>query len=154
MNDMRPWLRALAALLLVAGARPAFAEPAPGLDLPAYRGKIVLVDFWASWCGPCKLAFPAMARIAAHHAPHDLVVITVNAERQRAPGEAFLRRAQARLPVVWDTDGAITRTWSINDMPTTLVFDRQGKLRWRHSGFIATDERAVESQVSQLIAAR
>ncbi|WP_353230870.1 TlpA disulfide reductase family protein [Novosphingobium sp.] len=151
----RSALTALAALLLGCSATVAHADPradSAGLDLAKYRGKVVYVDFWASWCGPCKQAFPFMAQLSRKFRPADLVVITVDEERQRASGEAFLRKLQSTLPVVWDSDNAIGKAWAVNELPVTLMFDRKGKMRFRHQGFVAANTAEYENQIKTLIA--
>jgi cytochrome c biogenesis protein CcmG, thiol:disulfide interchange protein DsbE len=111
---------------------------------------VVYVDFWASWCGPCKLSFPFMAELARRH-HGDLVILTVNEERSREPGQAFIRQVQSRLPVVWDSDGSMGRAWQVNAMPTTLLFDRDGHLRYRHEGFLVEKKEEYIAQVDALI---
>ena len=143
----------LAALVLTLSATVASAEPA-SLDLAKYRGKVVLVDFWASWCGPCKQALPFVATLSRHYRPGDLVVITINEERQRAAGEAFLHQVQSNLPVIWDSAGSIGKIWTVNEMPTTLLFDRKGKMRFRHQGFVAGNTAEYHSQLDALIKER
>lgn len=126
------------------------ADPAT-LDLAAWRGKVFYVDFWASWCGPCRQAFPFMADLLQRHASQGLVVLTVNQDRARAAGEAFLRQVNAHLPVIWDADGNLGQTWRINAMPTTLVFDRKGGLRLRREGFQPQDAAATRDAVEKLL---
>jgi thiol-disulfide isomerase/thioredoxin len=143
-------LRGITALVLAFSATVASAEPT-SLDLAKYRGKVVLVDFWASWCGPCKLAFPFMAKLTHEYRPGDVVVITINEERQRAPGEAFLRQMKSNLPVIWDSAGTIGKMWNVNEMPTTLLFDRNGKMRFRHQGFVVDNAPEYRSQLDNLV---
>jgi thiol-disulfide isomerase/thioredoxin len=143
-------LMPLAALVLALTTAPVRAESG-ALDLAKYRGKVVLVDFWASWCAPCKQAFPALAKLSHDHRAQDLVVITINEERQRPAGEAFLRQVQSRLPVIWDSAGSIGKSWTVNEMPTTLLFDRKGKLRYRHQGFVAGSAAEYAGQIDALI---
>ena len=140
----------LAAFLLAFSATAGCAEPVT-LDLAKYRGKVVMVDFWASWCGPCKQAFPFMATLTHRYRPEDLVVITINEERQRAAGEAFLHQVRSSLPVIWDGEGAIGKVWTVNEMPTTLLFDRKGKMRFRHQGFVAANAPEYQGQLDGLI---
>lgn len=140
----------LGGLTLALCATAATATPA-SLDLGKYRGKVVMVDFWASWCGPCKQAFPFMAKVSRRYAARDVVVITVNEERQRTAGEAFLRQVQSRLPVVWDADGTVAKPWAVNELPVTLLFDRTGKMRFRHQGFVLANTAEYETQLDTLV---
>jgi thiol-disulfide isomerase/thioredoxin len=139
------WLTAFGTGLSIARAETAT------LDLAKYRGKVVMVDFWASWCGPCKQAFPFMAQMAHQYRAGDVVIITINEERQRSAGEAFLRQVESRLPVIWDITGAIGKSWSVNEMPTTLLFDRKGKMRFRHQGFTVDKSAEYQTQLDTLV---
>lgn len=138
---------------LIVNTLPAQAGTA-SLDLDRYRGKVVYVDFWASWCGPCKQSFPFMQSLAARHPASDLVVLTVNVDRQRTQADAFLRQVRSALPVVWDQQGDIAKTWKVADMPTSLVFDRNGKMRYRHQGFFPGKTGEYEAHISQLLRER
>jgi len=149
-----PLLATIRAALFALGtlglAATAMADPA-GLDLAKYRGKVVMVDFWASWCAPCKQAFPYMASLTHKYAARDLVVITVNAERHRAPGEAFLRQVRSTLPVVWDADASVVKAWQVNELPATILIDRKGKVRFRHTGFFLDKTPEYTAQIDSLI---
>lgn len=134
-------------------AAPALAGPA-ALDLGQYRGKVVYVDFWASWCGPCKQSFPFMQGLAARHPDGDLVVLTVNVDRQRPQADAFLRQVRSTLPVVYDQQGDLAKTWKVADMPTSLVFGRDGKIRFRHQGFFPGKTGEYEAHITQLLRER
>ena len=121
------------------------------LDLAKYRGKVVYVDFWASWCGPCKLSFPFMQQLAARYPAGDVAVVTINLDRQRPAAEAFLRLVRAALPVVYDPQGQLAKTWKVADMPTSLVFDRKGTMRFRHQGFFPGKAAEYEAHIAQLV---
>jgi len=138
---------------MVGMAAPALAGPA-SLDLGQYRGKVVYVDFWASWCGPCKQSFPFMQGLAARHPGGDLVVLTVNVDRQRPQADAFLRQVRNALPVVYDQQGDLAKAWKVADMPTSLVFDRDGKMRFRHQGFFPAKTAEYEGHINQLLRER
>jgi thiol-disulfide isomerase/thioredoxin len=127
------------------------AEAAASLDLAKYRGKVVYVDFWASWCGPCKLSFPFMQQLAARYAAGDLAVITVNVDRQRAAADRFMQQVRSSLPVIYDAAGDLAQAWKVADMPTSLVFDRKGAMRFRHQGFFPGKVREYEGHIAQLV---
>ena len=136
---------------LVAMAPIAARAEADALDLAKYRGKVVYVDFWASWCGPCKLSFPFMQQLAARYPAGEVAVVTINLDRQRPAAEAFLRQVHGTLPVVYDPAGNLAKTWKVADMPTSLVFDRKGSMRFRHQGFFPGKAAEYESHVAQLV---
>jgi len=127
------------------------AEAAALLDLAKYRGKVVYVDFWASWCGPCKLSFPFMQQLAARYPGGEVAVVTVNVDRQRAQADAFLRQVRSNLPVIYDAQGDLAQAWKVADMPTSLVFDHKGAMRFRHQGFFPGKVREYEAHIAQLV---
>ncbi|WP_298174307.1 TlpA disulfide reductase family protein [Novosphingobium sp.] len=145
----RAVLGGLAGMALAGLCTP--VEAAASLDLARYRGKVVYVDFWASWCGPCKLSFPFMQELAGRYPAGDLAVVTVNVDRQRGAADAFLRQVRSSLPVIYDAAGDLAQTWKVADMPTSLVFDRKGAMRFRHQGFFPGKVREYEGHVAQLL---
>jgi thiol-disulfide isomerase/thioredoxin len=151
--SLRPTRRALlgaCAALLAMAPMTVRAEP-DLLDLAKYRGKVVYVDFWASWCGPCKLSFPYMQKLAARYPAGDVAVVTINLDRQRPQAEAFLRQVRGTLPVVYDPQGTLAKTWKVADMPTSLVFDRKGTMRFRHQGFFPGKTAEYDGHIAQLV---
>ena len=130
---------------------PGPALAAASLDLAKYRGKVVYVDFWASWCGPCKLSFPFMQQLAARYPASDLAVITVNVDRQRTAADRFMQQVRSNLPVIYDAAGDLAQAWKVADMPSSLVFDRKGAMRFRHQGFFPGKVREYEGHIAQLV---
>ena len=139
-----------AGLALSLAAAPAPAQDG-GLDLARYKGKVVYLDFWASWCGPCKLSFPYMNRLAETHAGDGLVIVAVNVDRERAKADFFLSQVGNRLPVVYDPEGRQARRFNVKAMPTSLLVGRDGKVRYVHSGFFEAQIPAYESQIAELL---
>ncbi|MCA9488308.1 MAG: TlpA family protein disulfide reductase [Myxococcales bacterium] len=97
------------------------------------RGKPLLLAFWASWCGPCRAELPALAVWAKEHP--DVTVLAVNVDRDRAPAERFIKGVSFELPTAFDPDGHQLGSFGVESMPTTLLFDRQHQLSWRHTGY-------------------
>jgi thiol-disulfide isomerase/thioredoxin len=132
----------------VAAARPPgdAGEPAT-FDLERFRGSVVLLDFWASWCAPCAESFPWMADMARRHGPSGLVVVTVNLDEDRAEAERFLGDTDWPLEVVFDAEGRLAERFALRAMPTSLLWDRDGRLVERREGFrgeqAATYERTL-----------
>ncbi len=127
------------------------AEAAATLDLAHYHGKVVYVDFWASWCGPCKLSFPFMEQLTTRYPASDLAVVTINVDRQRSAADTFIRQVHSSLPVIYDAAGDLAQTWKVADMPTSLVFDRKGTMRFRHQGFFPGKVREYDGHIAQLV---
>ena len=158
--------RAVLCLVLACGLTPAVAvnvgEPAPDfalpradgstLDLSAYRGKVVVVDFWASWCGPCRESFPFLNSVHDRLAEQGLVVIGVNLDEARDEASAFLRKYPARFDVVYDPEGKSAMAFAVKAMPSSYLIGRDGRVRVRHLGFRASESAAFEQAIEQALA--
>jgi thiol-disulfide isomerase/thioredoxin len=146
----------IALLLVAALASPAHAA-APGdvapplalasatgepVSLEALRGKVVYVDFWASWCGPCKRSFPWMAEMQRKYGEQGFVVLAVNVDKKRADAERFLQSVPAPFTVVFDEAGRVPAAWNVRAMPTSVLVDATGRVVAVESGF--RDERKAE----------
>lgn len=127
------------------------ADSAPSLDLAALRGRVVLVDFWASWCTPCLASWPWLSDVQQRHGNDGLTVITVNLDEDPAALQHFLKRYPSSLPVVRDPTGALAAQWQLQTMPSSLLFDRQGTLRYRHNGFLQADISRYEDHLRTLL---
>lgn len=127
---------------------------APSLDLTAYRGRVVVVDFWASWCKPCRESIPWLNRMHRELGDRGLVVIGVNVDANRADAERFLRDVPIDFEVVYDAGGVLATRFEVPAMPSTFVFDRSGKLVQTHVGFRTTKRDARESELMKLLEPR
>lgn len=144
--------RRLIALLVISLAIPAAAisQASPGdLDLAKYKGKVVYVDFWASWCGPCQESFPWMSALEKRMPADDFVLIAVNVDHEREKADAFLRRVGGGVPVVYDSDGAIARKFGVKGMPSSFVIGRDGRTLFSHEGFFIEKEPTYEAHISE-----
>jgi cytochrome c biogenesis protein CcmG, thiol:disulfide interchange protein DsbE len=118
------------------------------LDLARYRGRVVLIDFWASWCAPCRQSFPWLNEMQAKYGERGLTVIGVNVDRERTEAERFLQQTPARFEIVYDPDGSLAERYELPGMPSTYVFGPNGELVGRHIGFrnAVREEREAELQ--------
>ena len=133
---MRRWSGAGLLAVALATALPALAaSPAAALDLAPYRGKVVLVDFWASWCGPCAASFPWMQEMVAKHGGEGLVVIAVNLDEDKAAAQRFLGGGYRSFHHVEDPAGALAEAYGVRMMPTSILYDREGRPTFVHEGF-------------------
>ncbi|MDP8983801.1 MAG: TlpA family protein disulfide reductase [Pseudomonadota bacterium] len=136
----------LALVLLCSGVR------AKDLDLTAYRGKVVYVDFWASWCAPCKQSFPWLDELVHEHASQDFVVIGVNVDKARDRAERFLNETRADFPIVYDPEGELATAYKVTGMPSGVLIDRTGHVRFQHAGFSEKQKGLYEQQLQTLLA--
>lgn len=126
---------AFAVALLLPVLLAAAPARAAGLDLSAYKGKVVYLDFWASWCTPCLQSFPWMNDLADNFKGRGLVVVAVNLDHHRGLAKAFLQQHPADFHVVFDPDGKLADQFHVETMPTSFLIGRDGKVHYVHSGF-------------------
>jgi thiol-disulfide isomerase/thioredoxin len=159
-------VRLLLALACTAPASMAWAlragEPAPPLvlldrsgelvSLEKLRGRPVYVDFWASWCGPCRQSFSVMNDLHARYAGQGLAVVAVNVDKSRADAERFLKQVAAPFPVVFDAAGITPQAWGVAGMPTAFLVDPQGRIVQIETGALEDRKAAVEGRIRALLA--
>jgi thiol-disulfide isomerase/thioredoxin len=136
------------AILISVAAVPAHAA---ALDLSAYKGKVVYLDFWASWCTPCRLSFPWMNQIQEIYGNKGLVVIGVNVDHDRELADEFLQANSAHFKIVYDSNGAIAGEYDFKDMPTSVLIGRDGKVHAVHNGFYPNREGSYAADISALL---
>ena len=158
-------MRGVLAALLLACA-PAFAleagAPVPSLTavrlghaqplpLQAYRGQVLYVDFWASWCVPCRLSMPALDALYRKHSSRGFAVIGVNKDNTLADAQRFLARVPVSFPLAEDGKDALARAFEVKAMPSGYLIDRRGTIRRVHRGFTAETAAALEREVEELL---
>jgi len=157
----------LAALLaaLVAVAWPAAATdgspPAPAfklanraggdMSLSDLKGQVVMINFWASWCGPCRQEFPALDQIYSKYKPMGFQMVAINVETEKADAERFLGKTPVSFPILFDPDNQVSGSYGVSAMPTTFLVDRQGRLRWQHRAYKPGDEAKYIEQIRQML---
>ena len=152
------WLFACAALAADVGAA------APGLSLPTasgetvaldkLRGKVVYVDFWASWCGPCRKSFPWMADMQKKYGTSGFTVVAVNVDKKRPDADKFLLATPAEFTVVYDPTGATPTAWTVKAMPSSFLVDAKGNVAFVESGFRDENVGELEGRIKSLLAAK
>jgi thiol-disulfide isomerase/thioredoxin len=119
---------------------------------PNTRGKVLLVDFWASWCSPCKKSFPALESLHQRYKAQGLVVIGVSVDEDAAAMARFLAQRQVSFPAVRDQGQKFVKAVGISAMPTSLIVDRSGTIRYINAGFNGSaSETAIRQQIEQLL---
>lgn len=141
----------LAGLLSSASASqaetPGLQTQADSLDLQQYRGQVIYLDFWASWCNPCRKSFPWMNALQERYADDGLVVLAINLDQDTDAARHFLQRYPASFKVTFDPRGQIAERYQLKGMPSSYLIDRQGKLVMAHTGFRTADADRLESQI-------
>ena len=122
-------------------------------DLARLRGKVVLVNFWASWCAPCVDELPVLGALARDaQAQGRLAVVGVNYRESLDTIERFTAAHPIGYPVLRDRSGEMFKRWTAGVMPTTILVDRQGRARWRSAGEIAADDPGLKRAIAALLA--
>jgi cytochrome c biogenesis protein CcmG, thiol:disulfide interchange protein DsbE len=125
---------------------------APSLDLASLGGRVVYLDFWASWCGPCRQSFPWMETLKSTYGAQGLEIITINLDRDRADADKFIKRFNPTFDVRFDPKGELAEFYKVQGMPSSVLIDRHGVTRFTHVGFRPVDGPVYEAQVRQLLA--
>ena len=147
-------LSILLATVAVFGSLAATALPAAdAIDLAALRGKVVYVDFWASWCVPCRQSFPWMDEMQRTLGRDGFVVVAVNVDHQRADAERFLRDFAPSFRIAYDPEGALAEQYHVRGMPTSFLIDRDGQIQMQHAGFRPRDRDELGARIRALLAA-
>jgi thiol-disulfide isomerase/thioredoxin len=140
---------ALACLTVLMSA-PSFAQA--NLDLKGLRGHVVYVDFWASWCTPCRESFPWMKALESTYGSQGLSVVAIDLDHDRQDAQRFLRMFKPNFPVIFDPAGTLAQRFNVMGMPTSVLIDREGKIRYQHVGFLLKQRAEYEQQVLGLLA--
>ena len=121
------------------------------LRLQEQRGQVVLVNFWASWCGPCKQEMPHLGRLYDKYRSSGFTLLAVNIDDDARHGAATAAKWGLKFPVLLDTDKKVTRLYDLGAMPSTVLIDRDGKVRYLHRGYREGVEEAYERQIRELV---
>ena len=120
--------------------------------LPDLKGKVVLIDFWASWCAPCKESFPTMNDLQKRYGPQGLIIIGINVDENNSDMVDFLKKHSASFSVVRDAAQKLVDKVDISTMPTSFLIDSTGKVRFTHSGFRGEEtKKKYEQEIESLL---
>ena len=154
------------AVLVAVGAEAAAALPTAGVVAPDFasksdsgrnvrlselRGQVVVINFWASWCSPCRQELPLLNKIYAQYRAAGFMLLAVNVDDNRKDAEAMLKRLDLHFPTLFDGNKTVAKLYGVDTMPATLVIDRDGRVRYVHRGYYDGYERKYEQQVRELL---
>lgn len=151
---------AIIALYGFFGSSNAFSEPAPDfklegqektVQLSKYHGQIVYLDFWASWCQPCRKSFGWMNKMQSLYGKEGFKVIAVNLDESRTKADKFLEQIPAGFDVAFDPEGTTAESYKVKAMPSSYLIDKQGQVVHTNLGFRGNDEDALEEKIRDLI---
>ncbi|WP_286233885.1 TlpA family protein disulfide reductase [Thalassotalea sediminis] len=115
------------------------------------KGKVVLIDFWASWCIPCKDSFPWLNNIQSKYKAKNFTVLSVNLDADKSNATAFLKLLPATFPVFYDPKGKVAKAFKLKGMPSSILLDRDGKIVSRHVGFNDIKKQQYEKEIITLL---
>ncbi|HQV23232.1 MAG: TlpA family protein disulfide reductase [Moraxellaceae bacterium] len=121
------------------------------LNLDQYKGKVVYVDFWASWCGPCRESFPWMKKMQQQYGKDGLVIIAINVDQDKKLADKFLSEFKPEFNVLFDKDGKLAEDFKVSSMPSSYVLDKDGKPRFKHKGFHLDKQSQYETELNSLL---
>ncbi|MBA2547584.1 MAG: TlpA family protein disulfide reductase [Burkholderiaceae bacterium] len=135
---------------------------APAFDLPTatkpvrladLKGQVVYIDFWASWCAPCKQSFPFMSEMQAKYGPRGFTVIGVNVDQKREDADKFLATTPAKFTIGFDTTSKVAEAYQPKGMPTSFLIGADGKVRAMHVGFKDSNREEIEREIQAALSA-
>jgi peroxiredoxin len=151
----------VAAALMALPAAGASPSPAPQFTLGArggsavslaqYKGQVVMLNFWASWCGPCRQEMPLLENIYKKYSKLGFTLIGVNVEPDSKAADEWLKQTPVSFPVLYDTESKVSALYDVAGMPSTVIIDRKGNVRMLHRGYKPGDENEYLDSIRTLI---
>jgi peroxiredoxin len=157
---------ALLLTTLLCAATPASAAVSPGAPAPAFtlaardggrlsladlKGQVVMINFWATWCGPCRQEMPLLAQLHDKYEPLGFTMIGVNVEPDSAAAVDWLKGVPVSFPILFDTDSAVAGRFGVEGMPSSVLVDRNGQVRYIHRGYKPGDEAKYADMIRSLV---
>jgi peroxiredoxin len=136
------------------GPAPPFTLTAKGgssVSLAQYKGQVVMINFWASWCGPCREEMPLLESIYKKYNKLGFTMIGVNVEPDSKAADEWLKATPVSFPILYDTDSKVSKLYEVAGMPSTVIIDRNGNLRKLHRGYKPGDENEYLDSIRALI---
>jgi peroxiredoxin len=161
--NIKHWVRAaaVASTLAISSLVGASASLAPRFSLPSrsgdtvsldqLKGQVVMLNFWASWCGPCRKEMPLLDQMHKRYSSLGFTLLGVNVEANTKDAERWLAETPVSFPVVFDKDSKVSKLYDVNAMPSTVFIDRKGNVRYLHRGYKPGDESEYLNQIRALL---
>jgi len=156
--------RTMAAFVIASTAFAASGDasgPAPAFTLTSlsgqqaalsqYKGQVIMVNFWATWCGPCQQEMPLLEQMYKKYKPAGFTLIGVNVDKEAPPVKELLARKPVSFPVLLDPANQVSKAYHVDEMPSSVIIDRKGEIRYIHRGYRPGDENEYQDRIRQLI---
>jgi peroxiredoxin len=143
-----------AAMPKIGAAAPDFtlkSSSGKNLRLSEHRGEVVMINFWATWCGPCRQELPLLNRLHEQYRKAGFTLLGVNIDDRPDAAQTMAKKLGITFPVLFDTEKRVSGLYDVNAMPSTVLIDRDGKMRYIHLGYRAGYETSYESQIRELL---
>jgi peroxiredoxin len=121
------------------------------LNLSDLRGKVVLLNFWASWCGPCRKEMPILEQMYRQYQSKGVTLVGVNVEPSSDDAVKWLKSTPVTFPILFDRDSSVSKLYQVQGMPNTVIVDRKGKVRYIHRGYKPGEESDYLDQIRSLV---
>jgi peroxiredoxin len=121
------------------------------VKLSELRGQVILLNFWASWCGPCRQEMPLLEKLQKRYSALGFTVLGVNVEEDPSKAKTLLKDISVSFPILFDTQNKVSKQYKVSAMPSTVMIDRDGNMRYLHKGYKPGDEAQYMKWVKQLI---
>ena len=121
------------------------------VTLSQFKGNVVLVNFWATWCGPCQQEMPLLDQMYKKYKPAGFTLLGVNVDKEAPAVKELLARKPVSFPVLLDPQNSVSRAYNVADMPSSVIIDRKGNVRYIHRGYRPGDENEYQDRIRQLI---
>ena len=138
----------------ISGKAPDFtlkSRDGKNIRLSDLRGQVVMLNFWASWCGPCRQEMPILEQLHKRYGKLGFTVVGVNVEQDSSKAVAYLRDIKVSFPILYDNTSKVSKLYNVNAMPTTVMIDRNGKMRFKHEGYKSGYEKDYKKQIKLLV---
>lgn len=145
---------ALPTLALTPSAAPNFelaAMVGNTVNLSQYKGQVVMINFWATWCGPCRQEMPLLEQLYKKYKPMGFTMLGINVEPDSSGATEWLKATPVTFPILFDTESKVSKLYAVSGMPSTVIVDRKGQVRFLHRGYKPGDENEYLNQIRALV---
>ncbi len=127
------------------------ARNGKNVRLSDYRGQVVMINFWASWCDPCKQEMPLLDKLSQRYSPAGFTLLGVNVDAEKKMADQVLKKIPVGFEILYDPTSQVSAMYKVDAMPSTVLVDCDGNLNYLHRGYVAGDEKLYKKKIKQLL---